>query len=149
MLDYFKRFVDKRHGHDVSSSVHFLAAFDTFLAFSVPPLLFLVSDELESSEIALNFIHIVRTFRHLAKTYPSCQWCFKLKDAHATMQQCCTKVVKRLHHETSHQTTKEMLHDVARKFDENQTLSNIMQHCATGWLNGCNMLCATMLHDVA
>ena len=30
------------------------AAFDTFLSFSVPPLVFLVSDELDSSEIARN-----------------------------------------------------------------------------------------------
>ena len=37
-----------------------------------------------------------------------------------------------------------MLYDVARKFDENQTLSNIVQHHATL----CNMLRATMLHEM-
>ena len=52
------------------------------------------------------------------------------------MQQCCTKVVKRLRHETTAQTTKEMLHDFARKFDENQTLSNIVQHRVTS----CNIV---------
>ena len=61
---------------------------------------------------------------------------------------CNTKQHPRLQHETTPQTTTKMLHDVARKFDENQTLSNFMQHRATGWSNGCNMLRATMLHEI-
>ena len=71
---------------------------------------------LYSSEISV-IIHFVPTFRHLEVNR------------------------KRTHHANCLQTTKESCM-VARKFDENQTLSIIMQPCATGWSN------ATTLHDV-
>ena len=63
----------------------------------------------------------------------------------------CYNVARRWSNETTAQTTKEMLHDVARKFDVNQTLSNIVQHRATGWSNGatcCVQQCCTMLHEM-
>ena len=117
-------------------------AFGTFVVFSVSALLFLVADE-HDGVLYSSLIHPLRSrFSPSwgeAKTYPSCQWCFKLNWCACSdpMQQCCTMVVKRLQHETTPQTTKEMLHDVARKFDENQTLSkhratscNIVQHVA-------------------
>ena len=42
-----------------------------------------------------------------------------------------------------------MLHESLTKIKLYPTSCNIVQHFATGWSNGCNMLRATMLHDVA
>ena len=74
-------------------------------------------------------------------------------NAHALAQQSCVNV-KRERDQTS--TTSWNIQNVARKFwlfsnliQHHPTRCNISQHIATGWLNVCNMLCPTMLQDIA
>ena len=75
---------------------------------------------------------------------------------HALVQQCCVNVAKRFHHHTA----SKMLHEKSDRF---QIWSNIIQRVATyrnrvadfhpclavSWPSLCNMLCPTMLQDVA
>ena len=62
--------------------------------------------------------------------------------AHALMQHCCVNLAKRIQH---HATSK-LLHE---NFDSFQIWSNMLQHFAARRPNVCNMLCPTMLQDVA
>ena len=172
MLDYFTRSVDKRPGHDVwpilfwtpedaifdqksSCLTSFMsngAAFDTFLSFSVPPLVFLVSDELDSSEIARNsstsfvLFAILRKRTHHASG--ALNWKIRMlrcnNVARRWSNECNTK-----QHPRQQKKCCMMLHESLTKIKLYPTSCNIVQHSATGWSNGCNMLRAKMLHNVA
>ena len=89
-----------------------------------------------------------------SKTYPSCQWCFKLNwcacsDATMFARRWSNDCRNTKQQPRQQNKSCMLLHESLAKIKLYPTSCNIVQHCATGWSNGCNMLRVTMLHDVA
>ena len=173
MLDYFTRSVDKRPGHDVwpilfwtpedaifdqksSCLTSFMsngAAFDTFLSFSVPPLVFLVSDELDSSEIARNsstsfvLFAILRKRTHHASG--ALNWKIRMLR--------CNNVARRWSNECNTKQHPRLQRNVAcctkvwRKsnfIQHHATSCNIVQQGGQTDATCCMQKCCTMLHEM-